>query len=435
MDAPSYQTDAVGDLVRPDRVHRRVYADPHIFSLEMERIFGQAWIFVGHASQVPNPGDYVTTRIGLQPVIVVRHSDDTIHVLLNRCSHRGALVCQDEKGSVKRFRCLYHNWFFETDGTLHALPMKSGYADFETRSADFDLRRVPRVANYRGFIFASLAAEGTDFAVALGPMKSSLDDIVDRAPDGEIEFAGGVLRQVSSSNWKLIIENANDMVHAGALHESANDAALATSTEGYDPEFGQHRVAAMRSNASPLAKMDESGTAGYPWGHSFIGGLPRAPRGGAVFAEYRRRMVARHGEARTNEILSVTRHLNLIYPNLLTNGFYSMIKVILPVAVDRTEVLAFPIRLKGAPEEMFHTTINMVNNTGSTAGLAMADDLEMYQRCQLGYAAESVEWIDLGRGYGLERRDDTGALRATGTSELPMRSQFNAWRRYMTGDI
>jgi phenylpropionate dioxygenase-like ring-hydroxylating dioxygenase large terminal subunit len=326
----------IRDLVQPDRVHRRVYADPGIFALEMDRIFGHAWIFVGHTSQVSNLGDFITTRIGQQPVIMARHHDGTVQVFFNRCAHRGALLCQSPTGNVRRFTCRYHGWVFDTDGALVGLPMRGGYPDYETRARSFNLQKVPRVAEYRGFVFASLASDGVDFSTFLGPMKSGIDDIVDRAPDGEVEFAGGVCRQLSKSNWKLIIENANDMVHAGALHESANDAVTRTSTEGFDPAFGQHRVASLRANAAPLAQLDESGTTAYPFGHCFIGGLPRPPRGGAVFQEYRALLVKRHGEARADEILSVTRHINVIYPNLLTIGFFGLIKVIQPIAVDRT---------------------------------------------------------------------------------------------------
>jgi phenylpropionate dioxygenase-like ring-hydroxylating dioxygenase large terminal subunit len=425
---------SVGDLVEPDRVHRRVYTDPGIFALEMERIFGHAWVFVAHTSQIPNAGDYVTTRIGLQPIVVTRDHDGMVQVLYNRCTHRGSLVCLDPKGSGRRLLCQYHGWTFDMDGTLTGVPMKWGYADFDKRAEQFNLRKVARVADYRGFIFASLAESGPDLPTFLGGMSSSIDDLIDRAPDGEVTFAGGAFRQLSKSNWKLIIENSNDIVHAGALHHSANVAVTHTSTEGYDPPFGQHRVASLRANASPLSKMDESGTAAFPYGHTFIGGLPRPPRTGDVYDRYRAALVQRNGEARTDEILGVTRHLNMIYPNLLTQGFYGNIRVVMPLAVDRTEVIMYPMRLNGAPRELFETTIRMANNLGSSAGIALSDDLEMYERCQQGYAAEAVEWVDFGRGYGIDRVEENGAVNGTGTSELPMRNQFKAWSAYMAAE-
>ena len=89
--------EEISKLIEPGRVHRRVYADPDLFELEMERIFGRAWLFVGHASQVPNPGDYITTELGRAPVIMARHRDGSVQVLLNRCSHRGAKVVNERR--------------------------------------------------------------------------------------------------------------------------------------------------------------------------------------------------------------------------------------------------------------------------------------------------------------------------------------------------
>src|SRR5882672_12275095 len=124
--------DEIGRLIEPGRVHRRVYTDPEIFELEMERIFGRAWLFFGHASQVPIPGDYITTDLGRQPVIMTRHHDGSIHVLLNRCTHRGAKVVNERCGHATRLVCLYHGWTFDTDGTLIGVPVPEGCA------ADFD---------------------------------------------------------------------------------------------------------------------------------------------------------------------------------------------------------------------------------------------------------------------------------------------------------
>src|SRR5215210_2116403 len=142
-------------LIQPDRVHRSVYADPAIFELEMERIFGRAWLMLGHESQVPKTGDYFTTRMGREPVIVVRKDNREIGVLVNRCAHRGATVCAEGRGNTERFVCPYHGWSYDRAGALRAIPFGSGYAQ-ETLK-DLKLKSVPRVQTYRGFIFASLA--------------------------------------------------------------------------------------------------------------------------------------------------------------------------------------------------------------------------------------------------------------------------------------
>src|SRR5438477_12204833 len=119
----AFNSRSIRDLVEPGRVHRRVYSDPAIFELEMERLFGRAWLFVGHASQVPNPGDFVTMELGRQPVIFTRHRDGSLKVLQNRCAHRGPKVLNERCGHRRQFTCLYHGWTSDTDGALGVVPM------------------------------------------------------------------------------------------------------------------------------------------------------------------------------------------------------------------------------------------------------------------------------------------------------------------------
>ena len=108
-------------LVQPDRVHRSVYADPAIFELELERIFGRAWLVLGHESQVRNAGDYFTTRMGREPVVVVKQDNGQIGALINRCAHRGSMVCAEGRGNAERFVCPYHGWSYDRAGALKAV--------------------------------------------------------------------------------------------------------------------------------------------------------------------------------------------------------------------------------------------------------------------------------------------------------------------------
>lgn len=157
----------------------------------MERIFGQTWIYVGHESQVKNPGDFFCTRIGKQPVVLTRHKDNKIHVLFNRCGHRGAMVLREETGNASTFNCCYHDWQFDTDGSLLSVPLRNGYpADFRLDDPEKGMKSVARVDHYRGFIFANLAPDGPALEEHLGYITTSFDDLIDRAPDGEVEVAG-----------------------------------------------------------------------------------------------------------------------------------------------------------------------------------------------------------------------------------------------------
>src|SRR5579872_6134530 len=124
-------------LVEPDRVHHTVYSDPAIFEAEMANIFHKVWIYVGHESQVPKKGDYYTALIGRQPMIMVRHQDGKVHVLFNRCPHRGAMICANQRGNTgKAFACSYHMWQFHTDGTLESIPLPKGYEGTRLKPGD-----------------------------------------------------------------------------------------------------------------------------------------------------------------------------------------------------------------------------------------------------------------------------------------------------------
>src|SRR4249920_1215726 len=162
-----YRDDApaLSALVEPDRVHRDVYCDAEVFQLEMERLWARAWIYVGHASQVPNPGDYFTADIGAQPVIMVRHTDGAIRVLMNRCAHKGTKVVGDLAGNAgKTFRCPYHAWTYRTDGSLINIPLREGYDGTQLPAKEqLGLAAVKNVERYRGFVFARLAEDGIGF--------------------------------------------------------------------------------------------------------------------------------------------------------------------------------------------------------------------------------------------------------------------------------
>ena len=128
--AASYRDDpeAIRALVQPDRVHRDLYIDPELFRLEQEHFFANTWNYVGHDSQIPRPGDWIRAEIAGQPLIVVRHQDDTVRVLMNRCAHKGSRLVSAPSGHAGRhFRCPYHAWTFRTDGSLLNIPVKEGY--------------------------------------------------------------------------------------------------------------------------------------------------------------------------------------------------------------------------------------------------------------------------------------------------------------------
>lgn len=429
------ESSAFEELVREDRVHLSVYEDPAIFKLEMENIFGRAWIYVGHESEVPNRGDFVTTQIGLQPVIVSRHRDGKVYVLHNRCGHRAAIVCNEERGNTgSSFRCGYHGWTFRTNGELLAAPLKNGYPElYDLRSKEFGLVPV-RVESYRGFLFANLSAsleEDFDLAIHLGPMKMCIDALCDRAPEGEIEVLGGVQKYMIHANWKTQLENLNDLYHPPYSHEST----LRESGKQFARRPGDQQGPQISESDERKSKWDRLGIWAFDHGHSYCGSIQEESddgesRSSAVVERHKAALLAKHPPERVAEILKERYHNAIFYPNLCIQLMSHHIRVLRPLGVDRTEIRVYPVRLKGAPEEMYHDIVRYLNITHSPASLIQTDDLEMFRRIQEGSHSRGAQWVVFGRGFGQEV-PDAGGFKGSGTSEISMRNQYRAWVDYM----
>jgi len=424
-------------LVQPDRVHRSVYADPQIFDLEIERIFGRAWLVLGHESQVKADGDYFTTRMGREPVIVVRESKDRVKVLINRCAHRGAMVCAEGRGSVERFVCPYHGWSYDRAGALQAVPFSSGY---EKGKLPAGLKAVPRVALYRGFVFASLSPQGEDLETFLGPARASFDDFVDRAPGGELEVAGGVFKHAYNGNWKLMLENHLDGAHPAWVHASSVAVARGAPEPGKPGEEHYYDIAVrqMRQNGAPDAVWEATGMWTTPRGHGYMGDYHDDSRlvaglGNPVFDEYRAKLVREHGQEKADRILRVTLWNTIVYPSASFMSQFRQLRIIHPLAVDRSVVCTYSFRMKNAPTRMFRDTIAFANVVNGTASWVLTDDLEVYERLQHGLSSGAVDWVYVGRGHGRDVDEPDGSRRGgTGTSEIFMRAQFAAWLRYLS---
>jgi phenylpropionate dioxygenase-like ring-hydroxylating dioxygenase large terminal subunit len=425
-------------LVRPNGVHRRVYTDPAIFELEMERIFGRCWLFLAHGSQVRNPGDFIRTRIAREDVIVTRARDGRIHALVNRCTHRGSQICVAERGQAAGFACPYHAWTFGLDGRLNSVPHRQSLPpDFDIKDPRFSLAQVPAVESYRGFVFGRLSAAGESLVDFLGPMAAVIDNFVDRAPDGELEQAGGIARQEYRGNWKFHHENANDTLHPSFVHESSVATARADKRDFGTPAYDQHQThTQLLANGFALREWQSVGLGGFPGGHTYMGGFYKsgvlAPdRDDPDWREYRARLVARHGEAKTKAILDEDRFNNLLYPNASLNAQYQQIRIVQPLAVDRTRIVVMCFRLKGAPDAMFHRAVRFLTNLNSPASMILTDDVEIFERCQAGLSNPRPEWLDHSRGLATDRGGGDGQIESKGASELPHRIQYRAWLRYM----
>ena len=431
----SYSNQELAKLVEEKRLHRDVYVNEEVFELEMERIWGSAWIFIGHESQVKKPGDYTTQLINHKiPVIMIRGRDDKVHVLHNRCGHKGARLVTTQTGNAMPLRCAYHGWTFDCDGTLKGIPNEPGYegTGFDKNDPCYNIQKVAQYDNYRGFVFATLSKDAPDLKTWLGGAIDCFDNMCDRAPEGELEIAGGILRYEHDCNWKFMLENLNDTMHPMVVHQSVVQAAK-SYIKTLSPEESKKKMEAeiILPFGGSYEDYEHFGITGFKYGHHYDGGKVSIHSDYSVLPAYWDAMVAAYGEEKTKEIFSYNTHNTLYYPSLTIKTAIQNIRVVRPVSVDKCIIETWSFRLKGAPDEMLQRTLlysRLINSVGSMVG---PDDHEVYVRIQEGLGSDGSDWIEMYRQYGQDV-DHGDRIVGGGTSDLDMRTQYRAWKEYMT---
>ena len=257
----------VGD-VRSGMIPAHVYNDPEIFALERDRVFGRAWVFLAHESEIPAPGDYVVRRVLADSFIVARDESGAVRVMFNMCLHRGMQVCRAEMGNASHFRCPYHAWTYRNDGRLVGLPFHA-----EAYGGDDGLARehqallpAPSVDSYNGLIFVSLDAGAEPLRDYLGDFAFYLDFYTRQSAAG-VELRGPQRWRVKA-NWKIGAENfAGDSYHTPHTHASVVDIGLFR-----EPKASKRKEGALYSagrGAGTTYKLPPE--RGFPGGLRYVG--------------------------------------------------------------------------------------------------------------------------------------------------------------------
>ena len=204
MDMAGMQDLIVDDRARGVfRVNRRVFTDPEILEQERREVFDRSWLYAGHESEIANPGDYVTRKVGGRPLILVRDVGGTARAFLNTCPHRGNIVCREPAGSTRLLRCFYHAWAFDLSGRLAAVPGDESYTPAFDREA-LGLKPVPRLESYRGMMFVSFDPAIEGLISYLGNAREYLDLMLEFGGD-DLEIAHGSQAYSMKANWKLLV--------------------------------------------------------------------------------------------------------------------------------------------------------------------------------------------------------------------------------------
>jgi phenylpropionate dioxygenase-like ring-hydroxylating dioxygenase large terminal subunit len=422
---------AIRALYRGNEVHRDVYIDQEVYRLEMKHLFANAWVFVGHESQTPNKGDYFSTQIGDQPVIQVRHSDGEVHVLHNRCPHKGTKIVIDRAGNTgKFFRCPYHAWSFKTDGCLLAIPLKKGYENtgFENSDSKKGMRAVGEVRNYRGFIFCRLAETGISFEDFFGESLSSIDNMVDRSPAGGSRLPGrrsDTCITATGKCWSRTRPTPAIRWWRTRVRPVPRSSSGKSSTCPKAPRC-RRRWRSSRRSCRPTSSSKTWASGPGPTATAIPGCITRSTptirRSRDTWTRWSRPMARKKAKA----ILNENRHNTVYFPNIMIKGPIQQLRVFIPLAADKTLVESYIYRLVDGPEQLTARTAmynRMINAPTSIVG---HDDLEMYERAQEGLQSDGLEWVNIQRLYE-EDEDFTEEKVENGTTERQMRNQFDAW--------
>lgn len=425
-------------LIKDGHVDSAIYRDPAVFELEIERIFHRWWVYVGHTSEVGQPGDYCVKTIGRQPVIMTHGDDGIVRLLFNRCRHRASTVCQLPQGNSSVFRCQYHGWTYENNGRLIGVPRADGYGpDFD--KSKYGLDEVPRIGIHRGFIFASLSPTGIPFDEYIGPAAPFIDAFCDASPQGEIYLGAGVQRTAFNANWKFI---GGDGYHGAFTHRSVRELldARSMADKGDDP-------GASESTEQPgqvaSTFLDRSRSNAVALGHGHVrlhddnkhdagitSIMSEAHVDPADEAAYKATMLARYGDEYEDKIAHSDPHIE-VWPNLQLTSLH--VRTVHPRAADRTEVDMAPALLRGVPEGINAARVRSHEWFFGPGSFGSPDDSEIFERIQRGLDATARGEILLGRGLHRETTSAEGWLLGNRSDETTQRGQLAEWAAVMQG--
>jgi phenylpropionate dioxygenase-like ring-hydroxylating dioxygenase large terminal subunit len=412
------------DLYAGDRFHADLYTDPRIFDLEIERIYHSGWVWVAHESEIPETGDFKTTHVGKTPVIVTRGKDGAVHVLLNRCRHRGATVCDRNQGNARAFTCPYHAWSYGLDGRLIGVPFDEGYKGLLDK-ANYPLVSL-KVGVYRGLVFASMNEEVEALEDFLGDAKPWIDLFLLQGGGFPVRVAGAHKFRFTG-NWKIQLENTTDGYHFPFVHRTFVDSLPDDTAKGF--------TAFMRDEGPYVRALGN--------GHSvavfFPGQVDLSQDDGAPVPPQLEELAAQlardHPPERVRWIIrainGVGFNLNL-FPNIgLSAAFLRELK---PLAVDRTEIRHMALAMDGGPEEANRMRLRIHEKFQGVGGFGSPDDMAAWERVQIGAGARHDDvWIMLNRGLNREAPGGDGHRQAHVTDETGMREAYDMWKRMMVG--
>jgi ethylbenzene dioxygenase alpha subunit len=420
-------------MIDPDRlanpgegwVSREVYWDPAVYEAELERIFARCWLFVAHESQLPNPGDFLTTRMGQDGVIVTRRRDGQLAAYLNSCPHRGNKVCHAEAGNARGFVCNYHGWSFGLDGRLLGMWQQSTFEN----SAGYDagtlgLVPVAQIESYKGLVFATFDPLAPPLDEYLGDFRWYLDVLLDN-DDGGTEFLPGCIRSVLHCNWKVAAENfAGDALHAGWTHDSGARAMLGQGLKGDIDPSSSYSI-----NVN-----------GHCWEFALDMVGNAATFGDRTVARYIRNRAedveARLGKLRAR-MIGAASSVN-VFPNFSFLPGQNSFRVWFPRGPQETELHTWVLVNRRHPPEIKEAYRRGAMLTFSPSGLFEMDDGENWEQTTLVNAGVVTRrqklWFGLGQGTRVAHDEFPGNVFQGQINDANQRAFYRRWAQLLVAD-
>lgn len=396
-------------------VPRRAFTDRTIFEKEYVAIFDKCWLYLGHASELPEPGSYLTRTVARRPVLFNRDKDGEFHALLNACPHRGAMVCRERHGKSRAFMCMYHGWTFGSDGHLMNLPGGAGYPEGFKSDPQKQMVPVPRLDRFGDFFFVSFAKEGETLADYLADAGDYLNLVSEHSVSG-MTVVGGTQEYAIRGNWKLLAENSVDGYHAASTHstyleylQNANGALGATPLSGHGIDL-RNGHAVIEYSA--------------PWGRPIANWVPLwGEDGKREIDNIYGALETRLGQQRADRIAHKNRNM-IIFPNLVLNDIMAItIRTFFPTAPDYMEISAWALAPREENEWLRKYRLFNFTEFLGPGGFATPDDVEAIEKCQAGYAiGGEAQYNDISKGMTREGG-------ASFDDELQMRAFWIEWDR------
>ncbi len=409
------------------KLDRSIFVDPDIYAEEQEKVFGRAWLMIGHESLVAKPNDFFHTYMGEDPVILTRDGEGQFHAFLNMCRHRGNRIVRTDLGNARNFACAYHGWTYSNDGRLEYLPgeEEAYYGALDRESLGLVEARTD---TYAGIVFATWDKGGPTLEEYLGDARWCLDVLFNRLDNGT--EAIGPIKWIEPLNWKAAVDNCSDNYHVPTTHLSSIIVA------------GRH-MGVPRTTHEQQFQSDNKHM--FVNGHSltmrYLERADQARQTHGVTSENRHlfedyyRSTLEEAERRLGALRA--RKLHLGNHSLFPNGVLGF-RLAHPRGPLETEFWHFVVMEKDLPKELKTALRRGSGNYNGVTGIFEQDDMDNWRgvtRSALSPLGRKYSQdLSMGLGRSGPSADFPGLVSERYTSESNQRHFYHRWQQFMNAD-